>query len=263
MPPQTLLVALSGPSCSGKTTLARLLRSTLSPHAFIVHEDDFYKTDARIPVRKVRVNGEAVELQDWDCFESVDVEALVDMLGFVKREGRVKSREEGFEGKEDRNEVGGVDVDFGVVEEWRGRFEMLFSGLVGDGDGDGDVRIAIVDGFLLYSEEMAKVRDMFDVKLLLRTKYDTVKRRREGRKGYVTLEGFWEDPEGYVDAIVWPNYVKDHNFLFKKGDMEGELDEEVYKGLGIQAMNGSGEESMTSVFAWACEILEKQLKGLS
>ncbi|THV63449.1 hypothetical protein D6D27_10612, partial [Aureobasidium pullulans] len=27
-----------------------------------------------------------------------------------------------------------------------------------------------------------------------------VKQRREARSGYVTLEGFWEDPPGYVDS---------------------------------------------------------------
>jgi nicotinamide/nicotinate riboside kinase len=58
--PQTsknLIVGLSGPSSSGKTTLARLLRSIFNIAAsaqtnhnsitlFILHEDDFYKTDA-------------------------------------------------------------------------------------------------------------------------------------------------------------------------------------------------------------------------
>lgn len=258
MPPKTLLLALSGPSCSGKTTLARLLRSALSPHAFIVHEDDFYKTDGDIPIKNVIVNGQAQQLQDWDCLEAVDVEAFMDMLKFVKREGRVRTREEGFEGKEDLNEVPGVHIDSLVVDGWRERFGRGFMG----GVGVGDVRVAIVDGFLLYSEDMACVREMFDVKLLLRTKYETVKRRREGRKGYVTLEGFWEDPVGYVDAVVWPNYVEDHKFLFKEGDVEGELDEEVCKRLGIQAMEGTGEEDMTNVFGWACGVLEKEFKEL-
>lgn len=258
MPSRTLLLALSGPSCSGKTTLARLLRSTLAPHAFILHEDDFYKTDADIPVKKVRVNGKPQELQDWDCLESVDLDLLLDMLRFVKAEGRVKTKEEGFEGKEDQNEIGNVDVDHSVVGEWRGRFGTLFAEVFGKED----VKVAIIDGFLLYSEDMARVRKMFDIKILLRTSYSTVKRRRESRKGYVTLEGFWEDPEGYVDAIVWPNYVKDHKFLFKRGDVEGELDGEICGKLGIQAMEGSGEEDMTSVFGWGCEILEKELKVL-
>jgi nicotinamide/nicotinate riboside kinase len=255
MPPKTILLALSGPSCSGKTTLARLLRSTLAPHAFILHEDDFYKTDADIPVKKVIVDGKPQELQDWDCLESVDLDLLLGMLEFVKAEGRVKIKEEGFEGKEDKNEIGNVDVDMSIVKTWTERFGKLFTDLYSQQE----VKIAIVDGFLLYSEEMAKVREAFDLKLLLRTSYNTVKRRRESRKGYVTLEGFWEDPEGYVDAIVWPNYVQDHAFLFQDGNVEGELDRDVCRTLGIQAMEGTVEEDMTSVFGWACGILEKKL----
>ena len=56
---KTLLVGLSGPSSSGKTTLARLLRTVFTPPSttkvneptpatirpFILHEDDFYKPD--------------------------------------------------------------------------------------------------------------------------------------------------------------------------------------------------------------------------
>lgn len=56
-PDHTFIVALSGASSSGKSTLARLLRSTfniaLSDRTlklFILHEDDFYKPDDQIPV---------------------------------------------------------------------------------------------------------------------------------------------------------------------------------------------------------------------
>lgn len=55
---RALLVGISGISSSGKTTLARLLRDIL-PNAFVLHEDDFFKTGAEIPV----VDG----VQDWDC----------------------------------------------------------------------------------------------------------------------------------------------------------------------------------------------------
>jgi nicotinamide/nicotinate riboside kinase len=57
---RTIVVGVSGPSSSGKTTLARLLRSIFNPPAeisssdqeaavrsFILHEDDFYKPDDR------------------------------------------------------------------------------------------------------------------------------------------------------------------------------------------------------------------------
>ena len=39
---------------------------------------------------------------------------------------------------------------------------------------------------------MKSIRDLFDVKIFLRTDYETAKRRREARSGYVTLEGFWK-----------------------------------------------------------------------
>jgi nicotinamide/nicotinate riboside kinase len=186
----------------------------------------------------------------------VDLDALLGMLEFVRAEGRVKRKEEGFEGKEDMNVVGEVDVDLGVVKSWTEKFGKVFADLYGQQE----IKIAIIDGFLLYSESMSKIRNTFDIKLLLRTSYNTVKRRRESRKGYVTLEGFWEDPEGYVDAIVWPNYVEDHAFLFEKGNVEGELDRGVCGKLGIKGMEGTVEEDMTTVFGWACGILENALK---
>lgn len=248
MPPQTtLLLALSGPSSSGKTTLARLLRDVLTPHAFILHEDDFYKTDAEIPVVTV---SDGRELQDWDCLGSVDVQPLTDMLRFVKEHGVVK---EGFESKEDKNSVGEVPgLGEGVVEKWKTSFQTLL---------EEGVRIVIVDGFLLYSQDLHTIRELFDIKILLKADYQTVKRRREARKGYVTLEGFWEDPEGYVDLVVWPNYVKDHAFLFKGGDVEGRVDGRVAEELGIEVAPDGKEGDLGTVFEWVCAVLGRKLEG--
>lgn len=44
----------------------------------------------------------------------------------------------------------------------------------------------------------------------------------------MTLEGFWEDPEGYVDEVVWPNYIAEHKWMFEGGDVDdGEVAERV------------------------------------
>lgn len=53
MTSKIVVVGISGPSSSGKTTLARLLRtvfnskqkSNVDVRAILVHEDDFYKAD--------------------------------------------------------------------------------------------------------------------------------------------------------------------------------------------------------------------------
>jgi nicotinamide/nicotinate riboside kinase len=250
MSPKTLLIGLSGPSSSGKTTLARLLRNALDPHAFILHEDDFYKTDAEIPLVEV---ADGRELQDWDCLDAVDVDGLKDMLAYIKENGRVK---DGFESKEDKNAVGDVLIDGEVVERWRASFKSV----LGKDKNNASLKVAIIDGFLLYSEDMKQIREMFDIKILLKADYATVKMRRERRKGYVTLEGFWEDPEGYVDLVVWPNYVKDHSFLFHDGNVDGHANQDLLDKLGVSVMPKDAVKDMTACFDWACGLLAKSME---
>ena len=124
------------------------------------------------------------------------------------------------------------------------------------------VRVAIVDGFLLYSQEMVAVRDTFDVKLFLRTNYETAKRRREARSGYVTLEGFWADPPGYVDKIVWPNYVKDHKYLFHDDNVEGEINDKLVDDLGIDVMPAEKQGDLSACLEWAYGKLEEALRRI-
>ena len=158
-----------------------------------------------------------------------------------------------LESKEDKNSVGAVDVDGSVIQVLKEEARKL---------GGQGVPVAIIDGFLLYSDEMKAVRDLFDVKLFLRTNYNTAKTRREARSGYVTIEGFWADPPGYVDKIVWPNYVKDHKFLFHDGDVDGELDAEVLDRLGIEGMPRETQGDMTGCLKWAYSIVSKALNQL-
>jgi nicotinamide/nicotinate riboside kinase len=242
-PSKCLLVGLSGPSSSGKTTIARLLRDIL-PNAFILHEDDFYKTDAEIPINKEH------DLADWDCLESINLPALESALTYIKANGSIPSD---LESKEDQNSVGQVNVDAALVE--RLKQKVSTSGLE-------HVRVAIVDGFLLYSQDMVAVRDTFDLKLFLRTDYETAKKRREARSGYVTLEGFWADPPGYVDKIVWPNYVNDHKYLFNDGNVEGDINEKLVDDLGIDVMPTENQGDLSACLEWAYGKLEKALQIL-
>ncbi|KAF1991682.1 P-loop containing nucleoside triphosphate hydrolase protein [Aulographum hederae CBS 113979] len=253
--PKTILVALSGPSSSGKTTLARLLRDALSPHipTFILHEDDFYLPDAQIPIH----NG----LEDWDCVESLDLADLERTLTHVKEHGALPP---GHKSKEDRNSVGEVGVSDAVKAEIAKDAGELFKRINNSRKEGGDVTVALIDGFLLLLSPPLpeSIPALFtpQLKLFLRTTHATTKRRREARSGYVTLEGFWEDPPGYVDKIVWPNYVEAHQYLFLGGDVEGELDESVCEREGIRGMPREledGGRGIAGVFRWAWGVLKE------
>ncbi|KAF1962831.1 P-loop containing nucleoside triphosphate hydrolase protein [Byssothecium circinans] len=245
MPQPPLLVGISGPSSSGKTTLSRLLRDIFPPHQLtILHLDDFYLTDAEIPIK----NG----IQDWDCLESLDLPLLRSTLAHIKDHGTIPAT---FASKEDQNSVGEHAVSPTFISELKERVQSLLR------DQGWTRRVVIVDGFLLFSNDMKDIRSLFDVRLFLRTSYATAKKRREARSGYVTLEGFWEDPPGYVDQIVWPNYVADHRFLFEGGNVEGELDGAVCRDIGIEGMPREAEGDMGLCLEWAVGVLEKVIKG--
>jgi nicotinamide/nicotinate riboside kinase len=242
-----LLLGISGPSSSGKTTLSRLLRDIFPPSKlFILHLDDFYLTDAKIPVR----NG----VQDWDCLGSLNLPQLQDALQYIKEHG---TSPEWLQSKEDQNSVGEHGVDEDELQRLRERVSAWFAG---NPEWEGR-RICVVDGFLLFSEDMKHIRSLFDVKLFLRTSYKTAKMRREARSGYVTLEGFWKDPPGYVDNVVWPNYVQDHKFLFQGGDVEQTLDEDVCKKTGIQGMPRRAEGNMIECLDWAVGVMENAINN--
>ena len=75
----------------------------------------------------------------------------------------------------------------------------------------------------------------------------------------MTLEGFWEDPPGYVDEVVWPNYLREHAWMFEGGDVDqGALTEEVGR-QGIFVGPGKGEKGMGELLDWAVGVLTGEI----
>jgi nicotinamide/nicotinate riboside kinase len=107
---------------------------------------------------------------------------------------------------------------------------------------------------------------LLDVKLFLRVSKTRAVRRRELRDGYVTLEGFWKDPPGYVEKIVWPDHVEAHSWLFEGGQVEGgRMDAGVLRREGIEVLDGSehGEDvEFGRVLEWAVEALIRALERI-
>lgn len=238
--PAPLLLALSGPTSSGKTTLARHLLAVF-PHASVLHCDDFYLPEAQLPTRH--------GLLDWDCAASLDLAKLLSALRRIKAGEDVEAVKDGVESMEvpaDERQ-GGVTPE--VVRELR-EYGVR---------GGGQRHVVIIDGFLLLGNSVKEIREQCDVKVLLRATYDDAKRRREGRSGYATLEGWWEDPPGYFDKVVWPNYVDEHGFLFVDGDVEGTVNEETTGKLGISVAPSMGEPSLERTLRWLVDMIQKRM----
>uniref|UniRef100_A0A060T5Z5 ARAD1C16170p n=1 Tax=Blastobotrys adeninivorans TaxID=409370 RepID=A0A060T5Z5_BLAAD len=232
----TVVVAVTGPSSSGKSTLSRLLRQVFD-NSTIIYQDDFYLTDKDIPVA---ANG----LQDWDCPEAFDLEYMHKVLKHIRQHGTAPKD---FHSKEETNSLGPSHVDDEQVHRIK---EAIPKSLQ-------EARVVIVDGILLLNKDSPLVDD-FDVKLFLRASYSVLKERRENRTGYVTLEDFWEDPPGYFDDIVWPGYVKAHSYLFEHGNVEGQLDQPAID-RGIKLVPA---KSMVSILDWAVTQIKQTASAI-
>lgn len=252
MEKKAIVVGISGCSSSGKTTLARLLRD-IFPNTFILHEDDFYKPEDQLPIRD--------GLVDWDCAEAISVPDLVAALNHVHETGTFPTF---VASKEDQNTVGACPVPDSVLAAQKARVASWLSpGQPGHAVLESDERICLLDGFLLYAPAVAPVMASLDVRLFLLVSHQKAAARREARDGYVTLEGFWKDPPGYVDRIVWPNYAESHAWLFEGGDVEGRLREDVLRENGILAQVDKGlDVDMSTTLEWAVGVLMAELERL-
>ncbi|KAI4127208.1 MAG: hypothetical protein LQ338_003327 [Usnochroma carphineum] len=253
--PSSLIVALSGLSSTGKSTIASHLPSIfLRPQyaVTILHVDDFYKPQAELPHRE--------GLLDWDCAGSLDwpwLEAVVKKRkdGGSVGEGNVNPQPE-F--------IGGADGEGGVaqtlVEELRNEVESSISWA--NPKTEAPQRILVLDGFLLFTPSVPLTfRTLLDLKILLRAPYAEAKRRREARSGYTTMEGWWEDPPGYFDKVVWPNYVEENRGFFVGGNVEGRVDEEVCGKESVRVrmeMDGGLGEVLRWVVGEVRRVLERR-----
>ncbi|KAH6603906.1 nicotinamide riboside kinase 1 [Trichoderma cornu-damae] len=244
---KALVVALSGCSSSGKTTLARLVRDIL-PSTFILHEDDFYRPEAELPVKD--------GLLDWDCAESIDIPAMAEALAYIRQNACFPPT---LDSKEDQNSVGNCPVSPSTISALRSKVSSLLP--PNHPLNTASLRLCILDGFLLYPPSMSAIQPHLDVKLFLRASYARAKARREARDGYVTLEGFWADPPGYVDKVVWPNYVAEHSCMFEDGDVEGRYRGDVLGREAIRVPDGDDVDGdMDKILGWMVDVILEELK---
>ncbi|KAI4220766.1 MAG: hypothetical protein L6R36_007384 [Xanthoria steineri] len=261
MPSSPLVVALSGLSSIGKSTIASHLPTIFPPPFYdltILHVDDFYKPQTELPHRG--------GLLDWDCAQSLDWPRLEDAVRGWRRDGvhiitagsanpQPQFQQEDDDDDDNATAVAGDEETKGSREN--GITLALVEQLRAEGAPDppgsaasGRQRILILDGFLLFTPSVpAAFRSLLDLKILLRAPYADAKGRRESRKGYVTMEGWWEDPPGYFDTVVWPNYVEENRGFFVDGDVQGRIDDTLCDKEGVKVWVGE-TDGLAKALTW-------------
>ncbi|BGP50396.1 ribosylnicotinamide kinase [Rhodotorula kratochvilovae] len=241
--PRVVIAAISGATCSGKTTLAKHL-GRIIPSSLLLFQDDFAPPAELVPVDPKH------GWQDWD-----DVRGAI--LWDEQRETLRRIRATGtlpdeHASHDHLNEQVPVPISEEVQSSWRRRFEEL---LQRQGE---KPTIVIAEGFLMLVDPES-TRE-FDVRLFMREDYAVLKRRREERMGYHTQEGaLWRDPPEYWDLCVWPAYLRAHAPLFAGGDVErGEFDPQAIEGVQLLEAKELGMEEMV---VRACEAIYEAVES--
>ncbi|SCU85513.1 LADA_0D07976g1_1 [Lachancea dasiensis] len=233
MTPKVLLIGISGCSSSGKTTLAKLT-ANLIPSAVLLHEDDFFKHDDEIPF------DETYQVSNWDSPDALDLPLFSKELDYIKKTGQI-SVDLIHNNNHENSES--VVLSTKVEQEIRRKFDAQFL--------DSNIKVVVVDGFMMFNDPA--LADKFDIKVLFRAPYSTLKKRRAARSGYQTLESFWIDPPFYFDKFVYKSYSESHSRLFVNGDVEGDIKED----SGIyDFMNDDGTE-VSEALSWLCDLIVK------
>lgn len=176
----------------------------------IVHQDDFYKHDELIPIDPV------CHEQDWDCLEAFDMDTFNQYIIDIKKNNKLNSNVI----VEHHDNVDDFNVDSEFMMNLKDKYDSLIKKKYPNR------LFVIVEGIMLFHNQQNPLLELFDLKLLIRSPYDILKKRRESRKGYQTLDSFWVDPPNYFDNIVYKNYEKEHYYLFIDNNVENNINNE-------------------------------------
>jgi nicotinamide-nucleotide adenylyltransferase len=237
---QKLIIGISGCTSSGKTTSTALLRQLLPEHTIFIHGDMFGRPLEDMPLR----DGFA----DCDSRQSVRTDDLCAAIEFTKANGKTPATVQPFEALEkDLNDAKDT-IDYKVLQDLRDTIRSVWSRMLHF------ETIIVVDGFMLYHDETLK--NMFDIKLLLRASREESWRRRSIRYGNLS-EGdkeFWQT-KSYFDACVWYNYELEHRSLFPDGEIQGPVDTKATTSLHGIAIQPEANLSFSDTHRWVVDAI--------
>ncbi|POS83654.1 hypothetical protein EPUL_004473 [Erysiphe pulchra] len=251
---KTVIVGISGASSSGKTTLCQLLVE-IFPNLSVIHEDDFFKPEDEIPCKE--------GVQNWDCVEALSMPDIIKSLKYVRQNGTLP-------GNKEVNKPSPYLEDLINSDKYSNFKDVIISlkNKVISWSAPGQPghilqsrKIYLFEGFLLYSRSTSDIWPYLDLKILIQASQSFVKIHRMERLPYITDEGYWEDPPDYLDSIVWPNYCHEHEWLFKNGDVEGNLLEMPDSRCKVMSLGGIDLDLETALLR-VVDLLMRELPNL-
>ncbi|CAI2169581.1 18988_t:CDS:2 [Funneliformis geosporum] len=152
-------------------------------------------------------------LANGECPEAIDFNSFIDTLCELRTSANLVKL---FKSKkvQIRNNVESGELD-NLVLKLNDQVQKILM------QAENELNFVFIDGFLLYVNP--DVIKQLDIKIFLKSDYDSLKKRRETEYGKKLLGRRWVDPPNYFDQMVWPNYIKANDHIINRSGRENDL----------------------------------------
>jgi nicotinamide/nicotinate riboside kinase len=186
-------------------------------------------------------------LENWDCVEALNFDEFVKELKHLKRIGDISNNVSRYESDTKDQDLSSVPQS--VISTLQKQLEPLLE----------DRKLILIDGFMLFHDP--EIIRLFDLRIFVRSSYETLKTRRYNRSGYQTADSLWVDPPNYFDDIVYPAYAESHGHLFTNGDVESDLDQSKLQEFDILAINNDDGTNLNDALNTVCRFIVNKLQN--
>lgn len=226
-----LVVGISGATCSGKTTVVRLLKSVF-PSATTFNQDGYYH-----PIDDTRhIRCETLNHINWELVTAFDNERLCADI----RAQTAKHVDQNFDVKTVKSAIENLKNACKNKESiLNATTKELNPDVVSSLKSVSNLSVVFVEGITLFNHE--ELANLCSIKFFLTLNHETCAARRKLRN--------YDPPdvEGYFEQVVWPAYLDIKSATEKK--------------FGDQLIEIDGSESYENIFETVVEdILKKIVK---
>ena len=183
-----LTIGLSGATCSGKTSVASMLKKVL-PHCMVINQDTYYYEESS----DNHVKDPVTNMINWEVLESFNMEKMHNDITDIRTDFKDKAREE----VKQVDQLGILKNMLGekkVAETILRKVEMLRM-----------TPILIIEGIIVLNDP--KIRQLCDLKFFIQIEKSVCWNRRKSRV-WDPEGSCWEESPGYFENIAWPEYEK-------------------------------------------------------
>ncbi|PVV04162.1 hypothetical protein BB560_001342 [Smittium megazygosporum] len=205
-----LTFGISGPSCSGKTTLALMLNKYFR-NSVILYKDNYYKTPSIKSISGTINDDKYIQIHHASGYKDYDSPNSFDS---VKMEEDIKCIQKDWSKVSIFSDLSSTSSTWAIRD--LSKIEEIVNNIKASDTGQykkfsKNQKVLIVEGIFLFEDNTPhSFVSLFDIRVFLTLELQSSLNRRTSRIDIIddlNNSLFWQDPPNYFNLVSWPNYI--------------------------------------------------------